>query len=114
MCSASKNTKRVRAEMQGDSQETGRGGFAMGLEVEGGGSPPPAKAPYRRVLRDTWPLYLALMFVYVITLSIFPGFLAEDVSSATLTDWCSPSPSSRYQIRHPSWPGPLSLISLPD
>jgi hypothetical protein len=36
-------------------------------------------------LNDVWIASVA--GVYVVTLSIFPGFLAEDVKSETLGDW---------------------------
>jgi hypothetical protein len=47
----------------------------------------PHRAAYLVVGRKLWRLSLSLILIYVITLSIFPGFLAEDVSSAWLTDW---------------------------
>lgn len=39
------------------------------------------------ILRRTWPLGSGLFLSYAVTLSIFPGFLAEDVESETLGDW---------------------------
>uniref|UniRef100_A0A7S2SXR6 Equilibrative nucleoside transporter n=1 Tax=Chloropicon primus TaxID=1764295 RepID=A0A7S2SXR6_9CHLO len=41
----------------------------------------------RQIFSRTWPLGLGLFFSYAVTLSIFPGFLAEDVESETLGDW---------------------------
>ena len=39
------------------------------------------------ILRDTWPHAYSVAVIYAVTLSIFPGFLAEDVSSDALGDW---------------------------
>ena len=36
---------------------------------------------------NLWHLYSAVACIYIVTLSIFPGFLAEDVSSDALGDW---------------------------
>ena len=36
---------------------------------------------------QTWSMGLSLFFAYSVTLSIFPGFLAEDVESEALGDW---------------------------
>ncbi|KAG2494103.1 hypothetical protein HYH03_007742 [Edaphochlamys debaryana] len=40
-----------------------------------------------RCLALGWRLCAAMVLVYAVTLSIFPGFLAEDVHSAELGDW---------------------------
>lgn len=40
--------------------------------------------PVRRALGRIWPLAIANCLIYVVTLSIFPGFLAEDVRSVKL------------------------------
>jgi equilibrative nucleoside transporter 1/2/3 len=51
-------------------------------------APPAAAAPsWQACLRAEWRLALALTFVYVVTLAIFPGALAEDAHSAALGDW---------------------------
>lgn len=42
---------------------------------------------YIDVAADVWPHCAALTLVYVVTLSIFPGFLSEDVHSRALGDW---------------------------
>jgi equilibrative nucleoside transporter 1/2/3 len=44
-------------------------------------------AGVRSILRQTWPQAYSVAAIYAVTLSIFPGFLAEDVSSAALGDW---------------------------
>ncbi|GBF98604.1 hypothetical protein Rsub_10793 [Raphidocelis subcapitata] len=55
--------------------------------------PPPQALPlaaapgWQACLRAEWRLALALTFVYVVTLAIFPGALAEDAHSAALGDW---------------------------
>eukprot|EP00898_Chlorokybus_atmophyticus_P006944 jgi/Chlat1/7250/Chrsp58S06893 len=41
------------------------------------------------VLRNIWEYGTMVALIYMITLSIFPGFLAEDVSSQALGDWYS-------------------------
>jgi equilibrative nucleoside transporter 1/2/3 len=41
----------------------------------------------RDVLRRAWPQAVSVYAVYAVTLSIFPGVLAEDVSSAKLGSW---------------------------
>ena len=43
--------------------------------------------PNLRVLGDIWPYACAVCFIYIVTLSIFPGYLAEDVHSVMLGDW---------------------------
>lgn len=37
--------------------------------------------------RARWRMIVAMFFIYVITLCIFPGFLAEDVHNASLGSW---------------------------
>lgn len=37
--------------------------------------------------RAVWRLSAALVVIYTVTLSIFPGVLAEDVKSQELGDW---------------------------
>eukprot|EP00850_Spirogloea_muscicola_P002074 SM000008S22163 [mRNA] locus=s8:166887:168596:- [translate_table: standard] len=54
----------------------------MGEATSGGRQP-----IYHSLLRQLWPLAGAMVLVYVVTLSIFPGFLAEDVKSEVLGDW---------------------------
>jgi len=39
------------------------------------------------LLRAIWPLAIAMWLTYVVTISIFPGFLAEDVEARLLGDW---------------------------
>lgn len=39
------------------------------------------------VLQRTWALAAALVVIYIITLAIFPGFLVEDVNSASMGSW---------------------------
>ena len=48
----------------------------------------PAEAAHWAAARRVWRLALALILVYTATLSIFPGVLAEDVTSPLLGDWC--------------------------
>lgn len=47
-------------------------------------APPP---PNFGVVGDIWHYAFAICFIYVVTLSIFPGYLAEDVHSPMLGDW---------------------------
>jgi equilibrative nucleoside transporter 1/2/3 len=45
------------------------------------------KPKFRAVARKIrWPAFGVLM-IYIVTLSIFPGFIAEDLSSKLLKDW---------------------------
>ncbi|KAJ7522806.1 hypothetical protein O6H91_18G027500 [Diphasiastrum complanatum] len=45
------------------------------------------RVSYWQVFKRIWGLVLALMSIYVITLSIFPGCITEDVHSTVLGDW---------------------------
>jgi hypothetical protein len=68
----------------------GGGGGGGGGGSWGGGSKRDAStsaAGVRSILRKTWPHAYSVAVIYAVTLSIFPGFLAEDVSSAALGDW---------------------------
>jgi hypothetical protein len=51
------------------------------------GSKERSAPPLRWLLARVWRPSLSLFLLYVVTLSIFPGFLAEDVHSAELGDW---------------------------
>ncbi|GBF92148.1 equilibrative nucleoside transporter [Raphidocelis subcapitata] len=46
--------------------------------------PPPTLAS---IWRRRWQAITAMFFIYVVTLAIFPGFLAEDVKNAQLGSW---------------------------
>ncbi|KIZ05098.1 nucleoside transporter, putative [Monoraphidium neglectum] len=47
-----------------------------------------AAAPgWRECLMSVWRLALAIALIYVVTIAIFPGVLAEDSHNATLGDW---------------------------
>lgn len=39
------------------------------------------------LLTARWRMIAAMFFIYVVTLCIFPGFLAEDVKNVTLGSW---------------------------
>ena len=43
--------------------------------------------------RAVWILAATVVLVYVLTLAIFPGVLAEDVSNSALGSWCAPNPA---------------------
>ncbi|GAQ77565.1 Nucleoside transporter family protein [Klebsormidium nitens] len=49
--------------------------------------PPQAPVKFVQVFRKIWVFAVMLLLIYEVTLSIFPGFLAEDVHSAALGDW---------------------------
>ncbi|KAF8069407.1 ETN8 [Scenedesmus sp. PABB004] len=61
------------------------GGLGPGLS--GGGVAPRAALDWRRVVAKAWRLAAAMVLVYVVTLSIFPGVLAEDTRSSVLGSW---------------------------
>ncbi|KAF5842221.1 nucleoside transporter-domain-containing protein [Dunaliella salina] len=42
---------------------------------------------FRSCWKRLWPLCSGLLITYIVTLSIFPGFLAEDVENKVLGDW---------------------------
>ena len=42
------------------------------------------------MVRGVGVLAAATVLIYVLTLAIFPGVLAEDVSSTKLGSWCGP------------------------
>ncbi|KAL6781152.1 hypothetical protein ACKKBG_A10015 [Auxenochlorella protothecoides x Auxenochlorella symbiontica] len=45
------------------------------------------RAAVLQVIRDTWRLCVALILIYIVTLSIFPGVLVEDAHSSRLGGW---------------------------
>ncbi|GLC33587.1 hypothetical protein PLESTM_000088800 [Pleodorina starrii] len=55
--------------------------------TDGGSGGGGVRQQIRRCLAPGWPLCCSLFVTYTVTLSIFPGFLAEDVHSAELGDW---------------------------
>ena len=61
---------------------TGEGGEAK-KEHEGFGE----ISSLGMIFKQTWHMAMGLFLVYAVTLSIFPGFLAEDVESAAMGDW---------------------------
>lgn len=69
---------------QGNDKEMARLTEKGNEEDEGEEDPP---ASISSIFGKTWHLGMALFLTYTVTLSIFPGFLAEDVSSETLGDW---------------------------
>lgn len=70
---------------------------ATGCEGNGAGNPgrgwgrtrdtSASFAGVRSILRKTWPHAYSVAAIYAVTLTIFPGFLAEDVTSESLGDW---------------------------
>lgn len=45
------------------------------------------------VVRQIWPFTASLVVIYILTLSIFPGFLVEDINSSQLGSWCDSLPA---------------------
>lgn len=57
----------------------------------------PAAVSLRDLSRAVWILAATVVLVYVLTLAIFPGVLAEDVSNSSLGSWRArqnPTPSA--------------------
>jgi hypothetical protein len=81
------NTYNLHVRMNCFGLQVDVGTMDGALELEDAAYAAPHRAAYLVVGRKLWRLSLSLILIYVITLSIFPGFLAEDVSSAWLTDW---------------------------
>lgn len=50
----------------------------------------PGARTVREMVRAVGVLAAATVLIYVLTLAIFPGVLAEDVSSTKLGSWCGP------------------------
>ena len=75
------------------SNEGGHGDFAKGshlsdAETNGGDLHiVESTSSIGSLFVQTWSMGLSLFFAYAVTLSIFPGFLAEDVESEALGDW---------------------------
>lgn len=53
-------------------------------ECHGGAGAAPG---WRACLSSVWQLALSIMFIYVVTLAIFPGVLAEDTHHNAMGDW---------------------------
>ena len=54
--------------------------------VENQGKEAPASS-LGTIFKSTWQMAMGLFLIYAVSLSIFPGFLAEDVESDALSDW---------------------------
>jgi hypothetical protein len=69
-----------------------RGTLTGRLRVSGDAQPDgkPGAATAREVARAVGVLAAAMVLIYVLTLAIFPGVLAEDVSNTALGTWCAP------------------------
>lgn len=78
-----RGTPRQHEEQQ-QAQWPGGGGL---LAPAGSGSSGSGQSSAAAVLRSIWRPALSTTLVYVVTLSIFPGVLAEDVKSAALGSW---------------------------
>jgi len=71
--------------LQDQKQQLSRNESAVRGLQEGGQKGPSIWALFVSI----WPLAIGLFSTYAVTLSIFPGFLAEDVESKALGDWLS-------------------------
>lgn len=49
----------------------------------------PGAVSLRDLSRAVWILAATVVLIYVLTLAIFPGVLAEDVSNSNLGSWCA-------------------------
>ncbi|KAL9377170.1 hypothetical protein Peur_031290 [Populus x canadensis] len=68
------------------------------------------KPKFRAVARKIrWPDFGVLM-IYIVTLSIFPGFIAEDLSSKLLKDWYPVLLITKYKA---TWGCILRLVFYP-
>lgn len=81
------------SESDADPASMGGGGGGSGKGPHGYGSPPAAASgviddvPLGPLFRKLWRYALAVFINYWVTLSIFPGVLAEDISSKLLGSW---------------------------
>ena len=85
VCVQARGDKLRRKEEMAGVATTEAGALLHGNEKETLLRAPPP--PSLGVLGDIWQYACAICFIYVITLSIFPGYLAEDVHSPMLGDW---------------------------
>lgn len=108
---------------KGGSEKTANGGYPSAFHSaahDGVASPPLSPQPRPRLRWQAtavrvWRLGLALAVVYVVTLSIFPGFLAEDVKvgGGALRTWTALHLASGRACVHGFWPGACVRQFLP-